>query len=279
MVSKKYVIRCDMEGVTGVVSYAQVEPGKPEYFEAQENFMQEILALVAGLQEAGADEVIVYDEHWFGRNLQVGRLPKGVTAICGKPPYREDWAGELDGSCTGMIIHGLHSKAGSGHLLHHTYEPDFAGIEINGVAVGEIGVEAAIAGDFGVPVPLIIADSAGAQEGIDLLPGIRAVSTKRSESEFGAVCLPLCTTTKMIKEAAFEIVKNPPPVKPLEFKGPVKMEMEFRDGPYLDALRKRAAADIKSASRLVLEGPSVTSIWARYWALKLQCQKDASHVS
>lgn len=266
-----------MEGVTGVVSYAQVEPGKPEYTEARENFMLEILALVAGLKEAGADEIAIYDEHWFGRNLQLDRLPEGVTGICGKPPYREDWAGGLDASYAGMIIHGLHSKANSGHLLHHTYEPDFANIEINGVPVGEIGVESAIAGDCGVPVLLVVADSAGAQEGADLLPGVATVSTKQSESEDGAVCLPLCQTTKMIKQAAAEIVKNPPSVAPLKFEGPVTMAMDFREGAYLNALRKRAAGNMTSPNRLVFEGPSVTSIWARYWALKLQCQKDVAH--
>jgi len=27
---KKYMVRCDIEGVSGVVSFAQAEPGKPE---------------------------------------------------------------------------------------------------------------------------------------------------------------------------------------------------------------------------------------------------------
>ena len=277
MASKKYMVRCDMEGVTGIVSYAQVEPGAPEYAEARENFMQEILALVEGLQEAGADEIAIYDEHWFGRNLQLHRLPKGVTGICGKPPYREDWAGGLDSTYAGMIIHGLHSKAGSGHLLHHTYEPDFTNIEINDLPVGEIGVESAIAGDCQVPVLLVVADSAGAEEGRQLLPGVATVSTKQSESAEGAVCLPLVQTKKMIKKAAFDVVKNPPAVAPLKFSGPVKMAMDFRDGSYLDALRKRATDHMPSPNRLVFEGASVTAIWARYWALKLQCQKDVSH--
>ena len=277
MALKKYMVRCDMEGVTGVVSYAQVEPGKPEYLEARENFMQEILALVEGLQEAGADEIAIYDEHWFGRNLELHRLPKGVTGICGKPPYREDWAGGLDESYAGLIIHGLHSKANSGHLLHHTYEPDFANIEINNVPVGEIGVEAAIAGDCNVPVLLVVADSAGVDEGRQLLPDVATVATKQSESEDGAVCLPLCQTTKMIKRAAGNIVKNPPAVAPLKFSGPVEMIMDFREGPYLEALRRRAAADMTSGNRLTFQGASVTSLWARYWALKLQCQKDVAH--
>ena len=37
--------------------------------------------------------VVIYDEHYWGRNIDVGRLPDGTEAICGKPPYRADWAG------------------------------------------------------------------------------------------------------------------------------------------------------------------------------------------
>jgi D-amino peptidase len=274
---KKYMIRCDMEGVTGVVSYTQVEPGLPEYAEARENFMQEILSLVAGLRKDGTEEIVIYDEHWFGRNLEIGRLPRGVTGISGKPPYREDWAGGLDETFSGMILHGLHSKAGSGQLLHHTYEPDFAGISINGVPVGEIGVESAIAGDLGVSVLLVVADSGGAAEARDLLPGVLTVETKRSQSAFGAECLPLCQTTEIIKEVARLVAENPPDVVPLRFESPVEMVMDFREGPYLEALRRRAAPNMPSPSRLVLKGKSVTAIWSEYWTLKLQCQEEMSH--
>ena len=33
-VKKRYMIRCDIEGVSGVVSYEQAEPGKPDYLVA-----------------------------------------------------------------------------------------------------------------------------------------------------------------------------------------------------------------------------------------------------
>lgn len=272
---KKFMIRCDMEGVTGVVSYAQVEPGRSEYAEARAAFMAEILSLVDGLRQGGAGHVSIYDEHWFGRNLQLDRLPSGVISYVGKPPYRADWAGGLDRTFTGLILHGLHSRAGTGELLHHTYEPDFARIEINGRLVGEIGMEAAIAGDWGVPPVLVIADSAGCAEAAELLPGVRTVTTKESFSPDGALCYPLADTVEAIRVAAAAAAAEPPPTVPFQFNEPVEVAMEFHDGPYLGALRKRAAEHFVSPNRLVLKnGKTVTELWARYWALKLKCQED-----
>lgn len=276
----RFVIRCDMEGVTGVVNYRQVEPGMPEYAEARENFMQEIIALVEGLKEGGADEVVIYDEHWFGRNLEVNRLPAGVRAICGKPPYREDWAGGLDASCRGLILHGLHSRAGSGELLHHTYEPDISKIEINGVEVGEIGVEAAIAGDFRVPTRLVIADSAGVAEAAELIPNLKTVVTKISQSPEGADCSPLEETVKRIRQAARDVAMDPVDTEPFRFVSPVTMKIHFNEGRYLDALRRRAADRMVDQNCLELEAAdNVNTLWARYWKLKLLCQQDAANAS
>jgi len=252
-----------------------VEPGRAEYPEAREAFMAEILALVEGLRQGGADQIAIYDEHWFGRNLQVDRLPSGVIAYCGKPPYRDSWAGGLDATFIGLILHGFHSRAGSGALLHHTYEPDFEGIEINGTPVGEIGMEAAIAGDFGVPTLLVTADSAGCEEAGALLPGIATVGTKESFGPTGAGCLPLSDTLAAIRKAGMEVAAAPPKVAPLRFAAPVELALDFREGPYLAALRRRAGASMPSPRRLVLkDGKSVTELWGRYWNLKLQCQED-----
>ena len=52
---KKFMIRCDVEGVSGVVSYDQAEPGKPEYETGRKWFMSDLTALVKGLVDGGAD--------------------------------------------------------------------------------------------------------------------------------------------------------------------------------------------------------------------------------
>ncbi|MCK5801201.1 MAG: M55 family metallopeptidase [Lentisphaeria bacterium] len=159
---KRIMVRCDIEGVSGVVSYEQAEPGRPEYAVGHRLFMADLLALIEGLSEGGTEEIVIYDEHYYGRNVDLTAIPEHVSVICGKPPYREDWAGGLDESFDGVVLLGFHSKFGTPDgLLHHSYELDIRDLRLNGVSVGEIGMEAAIAGDVGVPVLLVTGDSAG----------------------------------------------------------------------------------------------------------------------
>ena len=269
----KYVIRCDMEGVTGVVSYAQAEPGGAEYAFGLRMFMADLMAAVEGLLDGGADEVVVYDEHYFGRNVDLGVLPSRASVICGKPTYRPDWAGGLDGSCAGLVLLGFHSKRGTpGGLLNHTYEPDIRALGLNGVDVGEIGVEAAVAGDYGVPLVLITGDSAGVEEAQTLVPGVRGVVVKESLGETGGRCYPVSLTSSAIRAACRQVAASPPPVQPYHLDGEVSLEVTLNDGPYLDAVRQAFGGSLLGERSLVLTGETATAVWADYWQKKLHCQ-------
>ncbi len=257
---KKYMIRCDIEGVSGVVSYEQADPERPEFGFGKRMFMADLLALIAGLNDGGADEIVIYDEHFHGRNIDIDLLPENAVAICGKPPYRADWAGGLDESFAGLILLGFHSMRGTGELLHHSYEPDIKAIFINGTAVGEIGVEAAIAGDWNVPLVLISADSAGVREAQQLVDGVRGVAVKNSISAEGGECFSVAKTSAMLRRAAKEIVLNPPPVKPWKV-GLAELKVAFNPGPYADAFG--------SGESVTIAGKTVTACWAEYWQRKL----------
>jgi D-amino peptidase len=316
MKKRNFHIRCDMEGVAGIVGMPQVTPGAPEYAQGREWFMAELLALVEGLLEGGAGDVSIYDEHWFGRNIDIARLPRGVRAFCGKPPYRADWAGGLDENCDGLILQGFHSMEGAGHLLSHTYEPDFKAIYItdvtqsvgpdlvsgrelpvwpptqarpdtrsgpakscqsrdisytNGKLVGEIGMETAIAGDFGVPLAMIVADSAGCDEARALVPGVVTVPVKISRAPFGGECFALDDVLGRVRAAAVALAQQPVAAAPWKT-GPVGLECVFKPGPYLDALRAVAPEIFAGAGTIRLNAPTVTAAWADYWQLKLKAQ-------
>ena len=272
MPNRKFHIRCDMEGVSGVVSMAQVTPHAPEYALAREWFMAELMALVEGLRAGGATEVSIYDEHWFGRNVDLARIPKDVRVFCGKPPYRPNWAAGVDSSCTGLILHGLHSMEGTGFTLCHTYEPDFRAINLNGTPVGEIGVEAAVAGDWGVPLAMVIADSAGCAEAKALVPGVETVATKISHSYSGAECFPLCDVVKAIRQKAIAIAKRKPATRPYKLEAPVELACSFKPGRYLDGLRRLAKNRFTTVDTIKITADTVTAAWAEYWQLKLKVQ-------
>jgi len=275
--NKRYMIRCDMEGVSGIVSYRQAEPGSSEYAFGQRMFMADLLAGAKGLHEGGADEVVIYDEHYYGRNIDVDALPPYVTAICGKPPYRSDWAGGLDKSFAGMVLLGLHSKSDTpGGLLPHSYELEIADLRLNGVSVGEIGMEAAIAGDCGVPTVLIAGDSAGVAEACHLLPGIATATVKDSLGESGACCYPLSVTTERIFRAAAQVARQTPDVKPYRVGRKVTLDVRLRPGPYLQSVKDLLAGEMSAPDTLSIAGTSATDVWAGYWARKIRCQAHAA---
>ena len=87
--SPDYMIRCHMERVGGVVHYDQVTPTRAEYATGRGWLMAELRA-DAGLRQGGAGRIVVYDMHFFGRNVELDSLPGGLEVLCGKPPYRLD---------------------------------------------------------------------------------------------------------------------------------------------------------------------------------------------
>lgn len=272
---KKYMIRCDIEGVSGVVSYEQAEPGKPEYDFGLRMFKSDLCACIEGLMQGGADEVVIYDEHYYGRNIDPTWLLERVSFIAGKPPYRADWAGGLDASFAGLVLVGFHSKYGTpGGLLHHSYELDIRDLRLNGVSVGEIGMETAIAGDFGVPLILVAADSAGCAEAAALAPGVKTVAAKKALGETGGQCLPLNVTAAMIRAAAKAVAETTPAAKAWNLGNEVILEVSLNPGPYADAIRELNAEDLNADGDLILTGASATAIWADYWQRKLNARGE-----
>jgi len=267
---KKYMIRCDIEGVTGVVSYEQAEPGKSEFAFGEAMFMNDLMAMISGLNDGGADEIYIYDEHFYGRNVNLSKLPANVKVYCGKPPYLKNWAGGLDESFAALLLLGFHSKRGTENaLLNHSYEPDIKDIRINGISVGEIGMEAAIAGDFNVPLAVITADSEGCREAKELIDGVNGVSVKESLSEFGALCLPAKVTYDMIYNAGKELAENGTKAKPYTV-GKTKLEVTLKDGDFKAAYERLYKDEIKNGVA-VIEADTAAAAWAVYWERKLKC--------
>jgi D-amino peptidase len=275
MKPRKFMIRCDMEGVSGVVSYEQAEPGGAEYAFGLRMFKADLCACIDGLLAGGAGEVVVYDEHYSGRNIDPAWLPEGVSFIAGKPPYRADWAGGLDASFAGLVLLGFHSKYGTpGGLLHHSYELDIRDLRLNGVSVGEIGMETAIAGDFGVPLVLMTGDSAGCREAEALASWVKTVAVKESLGETGGLCRAAGLTARWIRDAARAVAAEVPDARPWRCDSPVTLDVSLNPGRYAEAVRRLYADDMGEGGDLVLRGETVTAVWSEYWRRKLDCQRS-----
>ncbi len=85
---------------------------------------------------------------------------------------------------------GYHAKAGTAHaVLDHTCTDRILDARLNGVAVGELGLNAALAGSFDVPVAPVSGDQSLAAECLALLGrGVARVVVKESVGHREVFC-------------------------------------------------------------------------------------------
>ncbi|MBY0358434.1 MAG: M55 family metallopeptidase [Candidatus Obscuribacterales bacterium] len=212
-------ISADLEGVNGIVHSSQTQPGEPGYERAVALMHQELAAVIKGARSAGATDIYVADAHWDGRNLRHELLPEGVTLLSGwQRPYSmvagisgKAAAKELcDKPFDGAFFVGYHARAGVAcGVLSHTYRAQvFLDVKLNGKSVGEIGLNAALAGFFGVPIGLVTGDDAACQEAIELLGPLPTVAVKKAISRYSAAFMPAQESLESLRHSAVEAMNK-----------------------------------------------------------------------
>ncbi len=179
-----------MEGVAGIVDWSQCRaPGVP-YEEGRRLLLGEVNAAIEGALAAGATEIVCNDSHGTMNNLDPAALAGQARYVSGrhKPLYMMQ--GLQDGADVVFMI-GYHgSISGESSVLSHTYNPAvISAVELNGVPVGESGINALVALACRVPVGLITGDKQTIAEADPYLPEAERVVVKESLTRFGAANL------------------------------------------------------------------------------------------
>lgn len=264
------MVLTDIEGVTGVTTYEQAEGTTF----GRNMLMNDLNALIDGMFSQGNHEIVIYDEHTDGRNVVMDCLPEQVSVVCGKPLVSDNWKG-IDNTYDGLIMLGFHARSGvEGSLLPHSYSRKNLNIWINDTVVGEIGVEAAMAGDYDVPLLMVTGDSAGMKEAEGLIPGIKTVTVKEAFGEFEALCYPPKKTQRLIYEAAVETASNHPKVKPLKFDSPIELRIEIAEADYLMKLKTLYPEICIEQNIIKITGKTVTDVWMKYLKIQQEVKKN-----
>ncbi len=232
---KVYVLM-DIEGIAGVVHGEEGSRGNPEYERARRLMTGEASAIVAGIFEADADaQVTVVDSHGPYRNIIPEELDERATLSRGKPRHFGMMDGIDEGYDLAMFV-GVHGSAGAGSsVLSHTFTGHLFDVKVNGVSYGELGLNAAMAGAFGVPVMLVAGDQVVAQDAADLLgQNVIFVQTKRSRSHAAAEGVHPNVARRRLTEAAQRVIEERPEVQPLMVQTPVTVEVTFDRPVYAD---------------------------------------------
>jgi D-amino peptidase len=168
--SLKVFISVDMEGISGIVHSDQTTSGTAEYAAGRKWMAQDVNAAVEGALEAGATEVVVNDSHGSMRNIDPDDLDFRAILISGSPKPLSMMQG-IDASFAACLFIGYHAKAGTEDaILDHTISSSVVrAIRVNGAELPELGLNAAIAGYYGVPVVLVSGDTAVCRQAGEVL--------------------------------------------------------------------------------------------------------------
>jgi len=186
----------------------------------------EVNAVIEGALEAGAQQIIVNDSHGTMRNLFPDLLHPKALLITGSPKPLSMMEGITDGDYNCAMFVGYHSRMNQRGVLSHTYSGSVVrDVRLNGRTLGETGINAALAGSFGVPVTLVTGDDQVCAEAKDLIPGIVTAEVKQARTRYSARCLHPREACSLVRLQAREAVSAP--VKPLVLETPVTLEMSF----------------------------------------------------
>ncbi len=169
----KLYISVDMEGITGVTHWDEVEHKKSEaYNQFQERMTSEVVAACNGANDAGAKEIWVKDAHYSGRNILAEKLPYNVKLIRGWSGHPYSMVQELDGSFDALMMVGYHSMAGKGGnpLAHTMSSSKIDSIFINDQQTSEFLLHGHIAAKHEVPLVFVSGDAGLCEEVQEISP-------------------------------------------------------------------------------------------------------------
>jgi D-amino peptidase len=228
----KVYISCDMEGISGVVAGKQTEMDGEEYKRAQKLMTSEVNAAIEGALASGASEVLVNDSHGSMRNVLIEELNPGAQLISGSPKPLSMMQG-IDGGFDVAFFIGYHTQAGTAYsVLDHTYSGIVYQVGLNGRPVGETGLNAALAGYFGVPVVLVTGDKLLVEEATALLGTVEGVAVKESYGRYAARCLVPEAVHELICQAAQSALSREG--KPFVIEPPITLAIDFTSSAHLD---------------------------------------------
>jgi D-amino peptidase len=223
---KKVYVMTDLEGASGVYMFSQSRAEGPLNDKAKEYFMGDLAAVVRGLRDGGATEIVVFDGH--GSSAFVPHLMEpGAKYITG--PTRPFFA-ELDGSFAGIVQVGAHAMMGTpdGVLCHTQSSKSENRYWYNGVESGELAQVALIAGHYGVPTILVTGDEAACRESRKFFGDHCAtVAVKKGLSRESAELYPFAETRKALYEGAKRAMASIPECKPYRTTLPIQAKKQW----------------------------------------------------
>lgn len=226
----KVYISADLEGVVGVVTGDQLGPGGFEYGRFRQFMTNEVNAAIAAAREMGATEILVSDSHGNGENLLLEQLPADIQLVRAWPRPLMMMEG-IDETFDAAIFIGYHASTTNteGVRAHTISSASLTAVRINGIEMMEASINAAIAGDFGVPVVMISGDDATVDEAQRLIGDMEGAVVKWNYGFHSARTIMPEASYALIGERVRAALGRLDDFRPYVMEGPVELELSFKN--------------------------------------------------
>jgi D-amino peptidase len=233
----------DMEGMGSVVNIREVIAGNEgeryknlsstDYWNFYRGVLtDEVNACIVGARSVGARSFVVNEGH--GGNLFANVLPwqldPDAILIRGYPkPLVMSTA--IDSTMGAIIFTGAHANAGSAGVMSHTYA--FDRFAVNDRVLNEPGINAWIAGEYGVPLVMVAGDDVVVEESKQILgPDLMGVVVKTAVGSSAAITYSPKRVQQMLRDSSAVAVKRAMEgrYKPFTLAKPYQVEFTVRRG-------------------------------------------------
>src|SRR3954466_4982818 len=267
----RVLIMSDMEGVSGIVKWSQVNGGAPMYQEGRRLYTEEINAAVRGAKAAGATEIVAVDCHgaggdWTFNSFVPEMMDADCTRVSGHPWSR--YTEIFETGCDAALMVGMHARSGTpdGVLCHTISTTTWRNLWFNEDLVGEFGINAALCGHYNCPVTLITGDDATCREGRELLgDGLHAVSVKRGLTRYSARNIPPKVARQMIEDGAKKALTSAAKTKPYVPTKPTTIKVDLGTVDSAKEFMGRPGVQFENPLRIVSRGKDWITAWDQIW--------------
>ena len=226
---RKVFISVDMEGITGVVQPAQLGPDGFEYQRAREWMTAEVNAAIAGIRAAGPAEIVVCDSHGNGQSVLIDLLPEDVRIVRGFPRPMEMMQG-IDESFAAAVLIGYHASEWTANAVrgHTISSARLLGVTLNGTEMSEGMYNAALAGQFGVPVAFVSGDRLAVAQLQQVAPSAEGVIVKEPYGYHSALTVTPARGQAMIRDGLKRAMAKIGSLQPYRLTTPIALGVGFK---------------------------------------------------
>jgi len=256
----------DLEGVAGVFAWENREDQSLENHERrcrQRRWLaEEVNAAAEGFFEGGATEVLVNDGHGAGYTIDLDTIDPRLEVIHGHD--RPFWLPHIE-TCDVTAIVGAHAKAGTPEgCLCHTMSSAVRGYWVNDVSLGEMGLQALIAGHYDIPFVFASGDYWACREIEQLVPGCVTVAVKRGLSLHCARTHAPARARELIREGARRAMAAAASLAPFKLQSPLRFRCEMKE-PVYDNEQPPPGARVVDSHTIEIEARDVLDLFERLY--------------